>query len=188
MQPNQRNDLINQYNSALIVIDVQGKLAQLMYESERLHKNIKVLIQGAQLLDIPIFWLEQIPDKLGKTSPDIEELLSPTVSAIEKKHFSGWQNEEFKHALEHSGKTHFLISGIEAHICVYQTCQDLQNNGFQCHIIRDAVSSRNQENKTCGIKMMLDCGANLSNTEAVLFELQHIAEGDRFRELIKLIK
>ncbi len=188
MRPNQRNDLINQYNSALIIIDVQGKLARLAHESERLHKNIKLLIQGARLLEIPVFWLEQLPDKLGRTSTEIAELLPPSLSPIEKKHFSAWRNEEFKHAIEHSGKTHFLVTGIEAHICVYQTCKDLQNNGFQCHIIRDAVSSRTQENKTCGIKMMLDCGANLSNTEASLFELQHIAEGERFRQLIKLIK
>ena len=188
MQPNQRSDLINLYNSALIIIDVQGKLAQLMFEHERLHQQIKTLILGAQLLEIPIFWLEQIPEKLGHTSPEIAELLSPTIKPIEKKHFSGWQNADFKHTIEHSGKTHFLVTGIEAHICVYQTCKDLQNNGFQTHIIRDAVSSRTEENKMCGINMMLDCGANLSNVEAALFELQHVAEGERFRQLIQLVK
>ena len=188
MQPNQRNDLINQYNSALIIIDVQGKLAQLMYQSELLHRNIITLIKGANLLDIPIFWLEQTPDKLGKTSPEIAELLSPTLEPITKKHFSAWHNDTFKHTIEHSGKTHFLIAGLETHICVYQTCKDLQCNGFQTHIICDAVSSRIQENKDCGIKMMLDCGSNQSNTESVLFELQQVAEGDRFRQLIKLIK
>ena len=188
MEANYRSDLINLYNSALIIIDVQGKLAQMMFESERLHQNIKTLILGAQLLEIPIFWLEQIPEKLGHTSEGIAKLLSQSIQPIEKKHFSAWQNDEFKQALEHSGKTHFLIAGIEAHICVYQTCKDLQNNGFQTHIVRDAISSRDEENKICGIKMMLDCGANLSNVESALFELQHVAEGEKFRQLIKLVK
>ena len=188
MEANYRSDLINIYNSALIIIDVQGKLAQLMYESKPLHENIKTLIKGAELLEIPIFWLEQIPEKLGRTSQDITELLTPTTKPIAKQHFSAWQNSEFKQALEQSGKTHLLIAGLEAHICVYQTCKDLQNNGFQTHIVKDAISSRSEENKICGIKMMLDCGANLSNVESALFELQHVAEGERFRQLIKLVK
>ncbi|MBM7071301.1 isochorismatase family protein [Shewanella sp. 202IG2-18] len=188
MEANYRSDLINLYNSALVIMDVQGKLAQMMFESKLLHEKIKTLIKGAELLAIPIFWLEQIPEKIGNTSNDIAELLTPNVQPIAKKHFSAWKNDDFKQALEHSGKTHLLVAGIEAHICVYQTCKDLQNNGFQTHIVRDAISSRTETNKVCGIKMMLDCGANLSNVESALFELQHVAEGERFRQLIKLVK
>ena len=40
--------------TAIVLIDVQGKLAQIMHNSDELLKNIVILIKGAQLLDIPI--------------------------------------------------------------------------------------------------------------------------------------
>ena len=56
--------------TAIVLIDVQGKLAQIMHNSEELFNNIEILIKGAQLLDIPIIWTEQLPDKLGPTKND----------------------------------------------------------------------------------------------------------------------
>ena len=62
-------------NTILVIVDVQGKLAQTMYDREDLFKNLQILISGAKLLEIPIIWMEQLPDKLGSTIPEIQELL-----------------------------------------------------------------------------------------------------------------
>ncbi|MFV0596891.1 MAG: hydrolase, partial [Shewanella sp.] len=50
------------------------------------------------------------------------------------------------------------------------------------------MSSRSVDNKQLGIQMMTAKGATLTNVESLLFELQHEAQGDRFKALIKLIK
>ena len=63
-------------NSCLVVVDVQGKLAQLMMDKESLFKNIRILIQAARILDIPILWCQQVPESLGPTVPEIAELLA----------------------------------------------------------------------------------------------------------------
>jgi hypothetical protein len=42
-------------NCILVVVDVQGKLAQLMYEKDILFKNIQILIKAAGVLEIPIY-------------------------------------------------------------------------------------------------------------------------------------
>jgi hypothetical protein len=47
--------------AVLMVIDVQGKLAQLMHDRDLLFRNLQILIQGAKILEIPILWLEQNP-------------------------------------------------------------------------------------------------------------------------------
>ncbi len=59
----------------LVIVDVQGKLAQIMQGSEQLHQQLQTLIQGAQLFEIPILWLEQLPDKLGATSQNYKHCL-----------------------------------------------------------------------------------------------------------------
>jgi len=80
-----------------------------------------------------------------------------------------------------------LLAGIETHVCVYQTCRDLLDQHYSVHVVADAVSSRSVDNKQLGIQMMTAKGATLTNVE-LLFELQHDAQGDRFKALIKLIK
>ena len=74
-------------DSALIIIDIQGNLAQLMHDKENLFKNVQLLIRGAQLLNLPIIWTEQLPDKLGPTSPEISKLLT-ALNPIIKDVFS----------------------------------------------------------------------------------------------------
>ena len=60
-------------NTILIVIDIQGKLAQLMYKKGALFSNASKLIQSATLLDVPIIVTEQVPDKIGETIPEISK-------------------------------------------------------------------------------------------------------------------
>lgn len=172
----------------LVIVDVQGKLAQIMDNSDKLHQQLQTLIQGAQLCEIPILWLEQLPDKLGATSPELQTLLEKSGSPIAKQHFSGWHCEEFAQALTKTNRKHVILAGIETHVCVYQTCCDLIEQQYSVHLVADGVSSRSAENKQLGIQMMTTRGALLTNVESLLFELQHQAQGERFRALLKLIK
>ncbi|GIU48166.1 MULTISPECIES: hydrolase [Shewanella] len=180
--------MLTTQQSVLVIIDVQGKLAQVMQQSPELHKQLGILIQGAQLFDIPILWVEQLPDKLGGTSEELAALLSKTTQVIPKSYFSAWQNSEFQQQLARLNRTDIILAGIETHVCVYQTCQDLLANRYNVHLVADAVSSRTSENKQLGIQMMTQLGAKVTNTESCLFELQHQASGERFKSLLKLIK
>ncbi|MEZ9367614.1 hydrolase [Pseudomonadota bacterium] len=174
--------------SVLVIVDVQGKLAQVMQQSSALHHQLAILIQGAQLFDIPTLWLEQLPDKLGPTSAQLSEHLSKTTQVIAKSHFSAWQCQEFQQQLTRLNRNQIILAGIETHVCVYQTCQDLLANRYHVHLVADAVSSRIEANRALGIEMMQALGAKLTNTESCLFELQHQATGERFKSLLKLIK
>lgn len=174
--------------SALVIVDVQGQLAKIMSQSAQLHHNLSVLIAGAQLLEIPIIWLEQLPEKLGSTSPELASLLEKTTSPITKSHFSGWQCQAVQAQLQSLKRPNILLAGIETHVCVYQSCQDFIREGFKVHLVADAVSSRSNDHKILGIQMMMNLGAKLTNVESLLFEVQQQASGDRFKALLKLIK
>jgi nicotinamidase-related amidase len=105
-----------------------------------------------------------------------------------KQHFSGWHAEKCKGQLKELNRKQVLLVGIEAHVCVYQTCRDLLDNGFDIHLVVDAISSRTAANKQLGIEMMQAKGAQITNMESLLFELQHEAVGERFKQLLTLIK
>jgi nicotinamidase-related amidase len=174
-------------NTVLIVVDVQGKLASLMYDKETLFENIKKCIKGAKVLEIPILWVEQNPNGLGKTIPEIANLLGDREPIV-KMSFSSYKNKDFKEALKDLNRNQILIVGIETHVCVYQTAVDLVNADFEVNIVADAVSSRKQEDKQIGIQKMKDEGVKLTSTEMALFELQEVAEGSRFKQIIKIVK
>lgn len=173
--------------TVLVVVDVQGKLARLMHNSEAMHQQLITLISGARIFDIPILWLEQLPDKLGPTSEELRLVLEG-LNPIAKEHFSGWICDAFREALLATGRKQILLCGIETHICVYQSCRDMLDNGFDVHLVADAMGSRTADNKALGLQMMQQAGATLTNVESLLFELQHHAVGDSFRALLKLIK
>ena len=77
--------MVESKNTILVIIDVQGKLAQIMHDREDLVKNLQILISGAKLLEIPIIWMEQLPDKLGPTIPEIQEPVSYTHLTLPTK-------------------------------------------------------------------------------------------------------
>jgi len=171
----------------LVVVDVQGKLAQLMHGRESLFKNIQILIKAAKILSIPIVWCQQCPKALGPTVPEIAQLLVDN-EPIDKASFSCCGQEQFNSKLEALERQQVLLCGIETHVCIYQTAADLRRKGYQVHVIADAVSSRAPENKQIAIDRMAAEGINISSTEMVLFELLRTAEHPKFKQIAALVK
>ena len=174
-------------NSCLVVVDVQGKLAQLMFDKESLFKNVRILIQAARILDIPILWCQQVPEALGPTVPEIAELLAGE-EPIDKACFSCCGEERFTAELNALGREQVLLCGIEAHVCIYQTAMDLMEGGLDITILADAVSSRTEQNKETGLDRLSAEGASISSTEMVLFELLKTARHPQFRDIARLVK
>ena len=82
--------MISIQNTQLVVVDIQGKLSQIVYDSDNMLHHSRILIEGCRILDIPIVWLEQLPDKLGDTHPLIAEALNG-LSPIAKNSFFGFR-------------------------------------------------------------------------------------------------
>ena len=171
----------------LTVVDVQGKLAQLMHGREVLFKNIQILVQAAKILEIPILWCQQCPDALGPTVTEIAQFLAD-IEPINKAAFSCCGAEQFNAGLKELGRNQVLLCGIETHVCIYQTAIDLLRQDFNVSIIADAVSSRTLENKQIALNLMAAEGVKISSTEMALFELLKTAEHPQFKQVAKLIK
>ncbi len=174
-------------HATLVVIDVQGKLATLMYEREEFYKAVTRMIHGAKAVDLPIIWNEQLPDKLGPTIDEVTQAL-PDQKPLVKKSFSCCGNSEFVDKLRSLNRKQVLLVGMETHVCVYQTARDLIGQGYEVYVVADAVSSRSLQNKEIGLKAMEQAGARTTCVEMALFEMLQEAEGEQFRQVIKIIK
>ena len=179
--------MINLKNCCLGVVDVQGKLAQLMYDNQTLFKNIEILIKAARALSIPVIWCQQVPEALGPTIPQIAELLSGD-QPINKSSFSCCGDEQFIDRLNTLNRSNIILCGIETHVCIYQTALDLLAKGKHVTVVADAVSSRTLENKQLALNRMKLKGVDISSVEMTLFELIRTAKHPQFRDIAKLVK
>jgi len=178
---------LNREDCVLVLIDVQGRLAELMADRDRLFENLVRLVRGANLLEVPVVWTEQMPEKLGPTTAVIRNELA-AATLIAKSAFSCMGEPAFVDRLEELGRRTVILCGIETHVCVYQTALDLIESGYRVEVVTDAVSSRSESNRKLGLKRMKQAGAGMLGVEMLLFELQRVAQGERFRKLIQVVK
>ena len=179
--------MLSRDDAVLMVVDIQGKLARLMHEKEALFENVRRMIRGAKALGIPVIWAEQNPKGLGPTVPEIAELMTGT-EPIPKLSFSCCGEQAVSSALQELGRRQVVLTGIEAHVCVYQTAMDLLRMGYEVHVAADAVSSRTKENREIGLQRMRDEGVKLTSVEMALFELLKVARGESFKEIVGIVK
>ena len=179
--------MLRKEDSLLVIVDVQGKLAQIMDGRDELFKGLENIVAGCKVLELPIIWMEQNPTGLGPTIPEIAYQL-PDLEPLSKDCFSCCGSPEFMNQLNATGRKQVLLVGIEAHICVYQTAVELMDAGYEVHLVTDAVSSRTAANRELAIRKMESLGAQVTGVEMALFELQKVAEGKIFRKILKIIK
>ncbi|OEH86180.1 hydrolase [Desulfuribacillus stibiiarsenatis] len=179
--------MLSTQDTVLVVIDIQEKLVKAMKDQELLIQNVQKMIQGAQVLEIPIIALEQYPEGIGATVPEITALV-PDWSAISKNCFNCGASEEFINTLTAYNRKQVLLVGIEAHICVYQTALDLKQRGYDVEVVIDAISSRTELNLELAIDKLSNKGIGVTSVEMSLFELLGKAEGEQFKKILKIIK
>ncbi|WP_035239848.1 isochorismatase family protein [Desulfobacter vibrioformis] len=174
-------------NAVMVLVDVQGQLAQLMYRKEALLASLEIMIKGMKALGVPIIWLEQIPAKLGATTECLAMLMKDQTP-IEKHSFSCCAEPAFMQAFDACGRREVLLTGIETHICVCQAGIDLMDQGCQVQVVADCVSSRTPENRQIGLDRLAGAGAEITSVEMAFFELMKTARCDAFKQVVSLIK
>jgi nicotinamidase-related amidase len=182
--------------AALLVVDLQDRLVPAMPEdvAARVVRNTSVLIEAAARLGLPIACSQQYPKGLGPTIPAIEQALAAATAAgarvhrFDKLEFSAASAPAFVELAPHLPQNQWLVVGMEAHVCVYQTARDLAARGAEVHVVADAVCSRTKTNWRIGLDLAAAAGATITSTEVCVFDLLGRAGTDDFKALSKLIK
>lgn len=180
--------ILNIEDSVVMIIDVQEKLLNAVFNKASLEKKATTLANTAKILGIPVIVTEQYPKGLGATVESLKEALPENTQYFEKTAFSALENNDVLEALKNSGKKQVVIFGIETHICVSQTTNALIQEGFEVSVIRDACGSRSELEYLAGLERMKDNGAHVLTTEIALFEWLKGAKHPKFKEVQMLIK
>jgi Isochorismatase family len=180
--------LLDASKASLLLVDIQERLLTAMAAPDEVVGKCSILLKAAQELLLPVTISEQYPKGLGHT---VASLQSGEATTFEKMTFSCWRDDKLKNHfinLHETGRPLVIVAGIEAHICVLQTCIDLANSGFGVFAVGDAMSSRKPESVDLALHRMRAAGVEVVNTEMVVFELLERAGTAEFKVLSGLIR
>jgi len=175
--------------SALLVIDIQERLAAAMQESimEQAVKNTGILIETAKLFGMPVVVSEQYRKGLGETLPALAARLGRAVFP-EKLHFDCMKDEALRREIASCGRKTFILAGIETHVCVFQTALSLLADGYRVVVASDAVASRRKHDWRYALRSLERAGALVYPTETISFMLLEKAGTQEFKKLAPLFK
>jgi nicotinamidase-related amidase len=189
--------LLDSSRSILVVIDLQGKLVQMVHRPAQVLETTRRLLRLADLFAVPVVLTEQYPKGLGPTEASIrgtfDELTTPTFF-LEKTAFGCCGDSEFEALLQKARpvvrpqQRQIVVAGIEAHVCVMQTVLELLVSGHEVHLCWDAISGRGEDYRGHALERMAAAGATITNHESVAFEWARDKNHPQFKALSALMK
>jgi nicotinamidase-related amidase len=180
--------LLRPERTALVVIDLQEKLLPAIANRERVLRNGVLLLNLANILELPVVLTTQYSRGLGPTVPEVLAA-APGVAPLDKMSFGCFGSPEFLDRLKAlGGRDQLVVAGIESHICVAQTVLGALERGYTVHVASDAVGSRSEENRAVGMSRMDRAGALVSSTEMAIYELLGRSDAAAFKRMLPLLK
>src|SRR5271154_6531970 len=169
-------------NTALVVVDVQEKLMNVMPRRTEMLAAIQKLVGAARVLKLPTLVTAQYIKGLGPVCAEIVKA-TPGITPLEKMTFSCCGSEEFLGAVKALRRQRIILCGIEAHVCVQQTAVDLMKD-YLVYIAADATGSRHELDYTVAIERLRDCGAVITTVESAIFEILRESGTEQFKKIL----
>ncbi len=189
--------LLDSARSILVVIDLQGKLVQMVHRPALVLETTRRLMRLAELFSVPVVLTEQYPKGIGPTEAsirDIYDALSTSKYFLEKTAFGCCGDSGFGPLLGKARpglpteQRQIVVAGIEAHVCVMQTVLELLATNHEVHLCWDAVSGRGEEYLKHALDRMAAAGASITNHESVAFEWARDKNHPAFKAVSALMK
>lgn len=173
----------------VLVIDLQEKLLALLPDRQRITAATEALLDGTRIFELPILVTEQYPKALGRTVDTVRDRLEAGgAQIVEKATFSACGEPAVRAALGSIDRPQVIVSGIEAHICVQQTCLDLRSMDYDVFVCADASGARGRLDVELAWARLRQEGAYVGSVESVLFELCNRCDTAQFKKMLDIIK
>jgi len=175
--------------TAVLLCDVQERFRPLIWRGETVIRTCRYVTGVADALNVPVVATQQYTKVFGETCKECfatEEQLEATP-IYEKKKFS-MCTEEVQEKLRNDFPSvqSYVIVGIEAHVCVLQTCLDLLERGRDVHVVCDGVSSQQPYDREIALQRLAQAGAFLTTAQSAAFMLMQTADHPNFKAVSKL--
>ncbi len=190
-------ELADVNRSIVVVIDLQGKLMDVVHRPPMVIAAAQRLMRLAEIFEVPVVVTEQYPQGLGGTHREVLEVfegLETPKRRLSKVSFGCCGDAGFEAALGElrpglaPSERQLIVVGIEAHICVMQTVLEALRSDHQVQVCWDGTSGRGAEYRDWALQRMQQAGAVITNLESVGFEWARDKDHPQFKALSGVMK
>ena len=183
-------------NCWLLICDIQDHFLPLIYRSSTVVHTCRYLTSVADILDIPMICTQQYTKAFGETAagcfatPEIR-VRAATPQIYEKKKFSMITDEVQERLNTLPQRDSYVVVGIEAHVCLQQTCLDLLRSStverpVDVYVVADGVGSQQLYDRAVALQRLVQAGATVTTAQSLVFELMGTADHANFKAISKL--
>lgn len=174
--------MIDREKSGLMLIDMQDKLVSLVMDHRDCISHCEWMLNIANILKIPVITTQQYPKGLGVTTQPLQTLID-TQRVINKISFSVMRDDEGAAHIRALDKKHWVLMGIETHVCMMQTALDLKEEGHEVYIVEEATSARSAHDKRIALQRMHAAGIHIVTREMIVFEWLKTSGAAEFKQI-----
>lgn len=176
----------SQRKVAFFCCDIQTAFAQRVPSFQQLTfvANRFAAVHNSLPLHTKYVITEQYPKGLGRTVPEIA--VPPTALVFEKTRFS-MVIPPVVEAIQDVDDV--VVFGLEAHVCVLQTVDELCALGKRVFLAQDGIASQSNDDRNAALELMRSYqNVTVSTSESLLLQMIRDAKDPAFKEVSNLLK
>ena len=167
--------LLDPKDCIVLLLDHQTGLFQTVKDVPlpELRANTVVLAKIAELAKVPVLTTASEPG--GTNGPLMPELAAaaPNATYIPRKgEVSAWDNEDFRTAVQKSGKKTLIMAGVWTSVCVAFPALQAKAEGYTVYAVMDASGDMSEMASQVTLARMTQAGIIPVTTNVILCEMQ----------------
>jgi nicotinamidase-related amidase len=170
----EKDNLLSPQNAVLAMIDYQPEQYAGVSSMDRteLLANVTLLGQVATAFELPVV-LSTVYVRHGMrgTNAELREAL-PGVPEIDRTSMNSWEDEEFRQAVERTGRRKLILAGLWTEVCVAFPALDALKAGYEVFVVADAIGGVSKVAHDSAMQRMVQAGAAPITVLGLACELQ----------------
>lgn len=167
--------LLTPDNAVLVLIDYQPEQVNTVRSigHDELMLNVTAVARAAQAYDLPVV-LSTVGVELGVNTGTIAELRDalPATKEIDRTTLNSWEDEDFRAAVEATGRKKIIMTGLWTEVCVAFPTLDLLREGYEVYPVEDAIGGISRSAHAQAMVRMTNAGAQPVTAISLVAELQ----------------
>ncbi len=137
-----KDRLLTPENCVLTLIDFQPEQYRTVTSTTRaeIDLNVIALCKLAVAYDVPVI-VSTVGVDMGVNQGTAAEILAelPGVREIDRTGVNAWEDEDFRRAIEATGRRKVVIAGLWTEVCLTFPTLDMLAEGYEVYPVADAV-------------------------------------------------
>ena len=135
-----------------------------------LRRDVARLAAAAKRLGVPTILSAMSCDAWGPIVPELREA-SRGAPTFRRATINAWHVQRVRQAIEATGRTHLIVTGLAIEGCVLATALAAAESGYPVHLVLDTSGHFRRDDATTAIARLLRAGVTVTTASALLVQL-----------------